>query len=338
MIHSLGTFALFQAQQGTEREIFSSSRGSSCRRQTHALHPKRNRPDKNLSQRVARALTIATVYFDSLAGISSVRYDGCMTLVQLVILAVVQGMAELLPVSSSAHVVVAEKLLGLDPSSPPMTLVLVMLHTGTMFAVIAYFWKAWRHTYFESEDHLRSFLMNAGWATFLTTIIGYPIILLIERTVGRNAGATQIEDLFGKLDIVGASLLATGAIIFLAGLKELRQPISINADSGRSQDLTIRQASWIGAIQGLCLPFRGFSRSGATISAGLLAGARRARTERFSFALAVILTPAVVVREVLRLIKASHQAASVGHPVNLHSVLLLALLGAVLAFLPAFSR
>ena len=57
-------------------------------------------------------------------------------IVQIIILAVVQGLAELLPVSSSAHVITAEKLMGLDPSSPPMTLLLVMLHTGTMFAVI----------------------------------------------------------------------------------------------------------------------------------------------------------------------------------------------------------
>jgi undecaprenyl-diphosphatase len=64
------------------------------------------------------------------------------------ILAAVQGFAELLPVSSSAHVVVTEKLLGLDPSSPPMTLLLAMLHIGTMFAVIVYFWKQWRETYF----------------------------------------------------------------------------------------------------------------------------------------------------------------------------------------------
>jgi undecaprenyl pyrophosphate phosphatase UppP len=55
-----------------------------------------------------------------------------MPLLYVLILAIVQGLAELLPVSSSAHVVVAEKLLGLDPSSPPMTLLLAMLHTGTM--------------------------------------------------------------------------------------------------------------------------------------------------------------------------------------------------------------
>ena len=61
-----------------------------------------------------------------------------------------QGLAELLPVSSSAHVVVAEKLMHLDPAAPQMTLLLVMLHTGTMFAVIAYFWKTWVNTYFSS--------------------------------------------------------------------------------------------------------------------------------------------------------------------------------------------
>jgi undecaprenyl-diphosphatase len=71
-----------------------------------------------------------------------------MSLLQVILLAVVQGLAELLPVSSSAHVVVAEKLMGLDPSSPQMTLLLVMLHTGTMFAVIAYFWKTWKNAYF----------------------------------------------------------------------------------------------------------------------------------------------------------------------------------------------
>ena len=53
------------------------------------------------------------------------------SLLQIVILALVQGVSELLPVSSSAHVILLESLMGLDPGSPPMTLLLVMLHTGT---------------------------------------------------------------------------------------------------------------------------------------------------------------------------------------------------------------
>src|ERR1700750_982619 len=95
-----------------------------------------------------------------------------MPILKVVVLAIVQGLAELLPVSSSAHVVVAEKLMGLDPSSPQMTLLLVMLHTGTMFAVIAYFWKQWKKTYFASGDMFKRFLIRAVWATILTVVIG----------------------------------------------------------------------------------------------------------------------------------------------------------------------
>src|SRR5271166_5833468 len=99
-----------------------------------------------------------------------------MTLMHIIILAVVQGFAELLPVSSSAHVVVAEKLMGLDPSSPPMTLLLVMLHTGTMFAVIVYFWKQWSKTYFESFEKFKRAAVLLILATLLTGIVGETII------------------------------------------------------------------------------------------------------------------------------------------------------------------
>src|SRR5580704_18135002 len=77
-----------------------------------------------------------------------------MSLLQIIILAIVQGLAELLPVSSSAHVVVAEKLIGMDPSSPEMTLLLVMLHTGTMVAVILYFWRQWLPSVLRQYAHL----------------------------------------------------------------------------------------------------------------------------------------------------------------------------------------
>src|SRR3989442_15712331 len=67
-----------------------------------------------------------------------------MNFLQLLVLAVIQGATELLPVSSSAHVIVAQRLLGLDPGAPEMTFLLVMLHTGTMGAVLVYFWPQWR--------------------------------------------------------------------------------------------------------------------------------------------------------------------------------------------------
>ena len=112
-----------------------------------------------------------------------------MSLLYILILAVVQGLAELLPVSSSAHVVVAEKLLGLNPSSPAMTLLLVMLHTGTMFAVIVYFWRQWRDVYFASFEAFKKIAWYLVLATFLTGVIGGAIIKIIEKTYFRGAPA-----------------------------------------------------------------------------------------------------------------------------------------------------
>jgi undecaprenyl-diphosphatase len=254
-----------------------------------------------------------------------------MPLLKVIVLAVVQGLAELLPVSSSAHVVVAEKLMHLDPSSPEMTLLLVMLHTGTMFAVIFYFWKQWKKTYFASSDAFKRFAIRAIWATALTGIIGYPLVKLIEKIAFRGASKAEIELLFGRLDLIAPALLAGGILILIAGLKERRsesEPAQLYGNS-----VTMRQAGWMGAIQGLCLPFRGFSRSGATISTGMLAGASKDRAERFSFALAVIITPAVIAKEALRLLKASHEAGATGVPIDLRGGVTTSLLGMVLAFL-----
>ncbi len=254
-----------------------------------------------------------------------------MPIFQVIILAIVQGLAELLPVSSSAHVVVAEKLLGLDPSSPPMTLLLVMLHTGTMFAVIVYFWSQWKRTYFSSSDAFKRFAIRAIWASILTAIIGYPIIKVIEKTAFAGATKGEIESLFGRLDLIAPALAAAGILILIAGLIEKRRMGVHEQVYGDS--VTMRQAGWIGAIQGLCLPFRGFSRSGATISVGMLTGASKDRAERFSFALAVILTPAAIGKEVLRLLKATHAAAASGTPIDLHNSIMMSLLGMVFAFL-----
>jgi len=261
-----------------------------------------------------------------------------MSLLKVLILAIVQGLAELLPVSSSAHVVVAEKLMGLDPSSPEMTLVLVMLHTGTMFAVIVYFWNQWKRSYFATADAFKRFAIRAIWATGLTGVIGYPLQKIVAKIAFPGAPKAQIEDLFGRLDLVAYALFAVGLLILWAGMKERNaEAVATNAydrSVTRSGDnVTFSQAGWMGAIQGLSLPFRGFSRSGSTISTGLLTGANRERAERFSFALAVILTPAVVGREALRLLKASHEATAAGMPINLHASLIASLLGMVFSFL-----
>jgi undecaprenyl-diphosphatase len=248
-----------------------------------------------------------------------------MSLLKIIILAVVQGLAELLPVSSSAHVVVAEKLLGLDPSSPAMTLLLVMLHTGTMFAVIVYFWPQWRRTYFQDGPAFKRFAALVITATAFTAVIGEVIIKVIEGTLARGAAHAEIEDLFSHLEFIAPALAAAGVLILIAGIFEKRNSSAIAA---QSKDPDMKQAGLIGAVQGLCLPFRGFSRSGATISTAMLLGVAKSRAEAFSFALAVVLTPPVVAREALRLI---HSRAATG-ATDLASVALQSLFGAVVAF------
>ena len=251
-----------------------------------------------------------------------------MSLLQVIVLAIVQGLAELLPVSSSAHVVVAEKLMGLDPSSPQMTLLLVMLHTGTMFAVIAYFWKTWKNAYFSSTEAFKRFAVLVLWATVLTGIVGEALKKIIEKTLFHGAPKAEIEELFSHLELIAPALAAAGVLILVAGLLEKRQQTSAASDS-----LTLSQAGWMGVVQGLALPFRGFSRSGSTISTGMLVGATKERAERFSFALAVILTPAVVGLEALRLQKASHAAQLAGAPIDLRASLVFSVLGMGFSFL-----
>jgi undecaprenyl-diphosphatase len=254
-----------------------------------------------------------------------------MSLLQVIVLAIVQGLAELLPVSSSAHVVVAEKLMGLDPSSPQMTLLLVMLHTGTMFAVIAYFWKTWKDAYFSSTDAFKRFAILVLWATVLTGIVGEALKKIIEKTLFHGAPKAEIEQLFSHLELIAPALAAAGILILIAGLLEKRQQTSATSDARDS--LTLSQACWMGVVQGLALPFRGFCRSGSTISTGMLVGATKERAERFSFALAVILTPAVVGLEALRLQKASHAAQLAGAPIDLRASLMFSVLGMGFSFL-----
>lgn len=248
-----------------------------------------------------------------------------MSIIQVIILAIVQGLAELLPVSSSAHVVIAEKLFGLDPSAPPMTLLLVMLHSGTMFAVIVYFWRQWRNTYFKSVPAFKAFAGRVVLATALTAGVGEFIIKIIETTVLRDVPNASIEDLFSHLEFIAPALAIAGLLILGSGLFERRNS---KKAPGESTGLTAKRASMIGIVQGFCLPFRGLSRSGATISTGMLLGVAKDEAEAFSFALAVVITPPVVGREVLRLLRSAHSTGGA----ELTSDAFLSAFGAVIAF------
>ncbi len=265
--------------------------------------------------------------------------------IKVLVLAIVQGAAELLPVSSSAHVILAQKLLGLNPSAPEQTFLLIMLHTGTMFAVLVYFWPRWKPLLFpqragavgqrswskpeneQGDDPYRTRSSTPGqstwfrhrflWMTLLATAVtgcGIGLILAIEKVTG-----DEVEQLFKRLDLIAAALAAVGVFILIAGFLEGR---------AKRTEIGVGTAVMIGLIQAMCLPFRGFSRSGATISMGLLCGVSRRMAEDFSFALAVLITPAAIGRYAYRLFKdKSFQSwEEVGH------LLLPGLVGMVFSF------
>ncbi|HZZ73794.1 MAG TPA: undecaprenyl-diphosphate phosphatase, partial [Pirellulales bacterium] len=177
-------------------------------------------------------------------------------ILEVLLLAIVQGAAELLPVSSSAHVAVVSRLIGLNKAGSPFewAFLLVMLHTGTMFAVLLYFWPRWKP--------LLKYLPMLLGATVATLALGGGLKFGIERFLLDHEHHQKIESLFQNLPLIAAALVVVGVFIIAAGYKEARSP-------GTIESLSWPHAILIGLVQAICLPFRGLSRSGSTISTGM---------------------------------------------------------------------
>ncbi len=247
------------------------------------------------------------------------------TLAQIIILAVIQGAAELLPVSSSAHVIVAEKLMRLDPASPEMMFLMIMLHTGTMVAVIAYFWKSWARSFFPSRDAAGRSVGRIALATAVTAAVALALKVLIEKVVLGGRPGAAVEDLASNLPLMAACLAVAGAVIVAAGLRSR----SAAPPEAPNSSVAVRPAVAIGAVHGLSLPFRGLSRSGTTISTGMLLGVPRRLSEEFSFALGVVITPPIIAREFQRLYR--FRAAG-GHAVPIGPLVTPGLVGMAFSF------
>jgi undecaprenyl-diphosphatase len=179
-----------------------------------------------------------------------------------------------------------------------------MLHTGTMGAVIGYFWNSWRVRYFASAAGCKNIAAQVIVATAMTAVVGFALLLLIERVMLKGSPHAEVETLFGNAWLIATGLATVGALIIVAGRR---------AATASANPIAARQSAWIGTIQGLCLPFRGFSRSGATISTALLLVVEQRKAEEFSFALAVVLTPPVIAREAWRLLKSPDGVHVVAH-------------------------
>lgn len=191
-----------------------------------------------------------------------------MSILEAIVLGIVQGLTEFIPVSSSAHLVLVPWWLGWDP--PPLAFDTV-LHLGTLLAVLAYFWRDWWDLAQAVLDKLRGRGDEAKWRLAIAIVIG-----TIPAAVIGYLFEGYFEAMFGQPALVAAMLLVTGFIlIFAEAWKRGGLPLA---------NIRISDATAIGFAQAVAI-IPGISRSGATIAAGLLRGLDRPAAARYSFLL-----------------------------------------------------
>ena len=220
-----------------------------------------------------------------------------MTALQAIILAIVQGITELFPISSLGHAVIMPKLLGwnVDQASDDFLPFLVVMHLGTAVALLLYFWRDW-------FDFLMAVVFRRGPRAAQESRLFWRVVVATIPAVILGAGLEHIlRKGFGAPKIAAAFLIANGIMLFVADRWRGRSERSI--DQLRWGDALV-----IGLWQCLAL-IPGFSRSGATMAGGYLAGLKHEDAARFSFLTA---TPVILGATVLEAPKLLHHHSSLG--------------------------
>lgn len=221
-----------------------------------------------------------------------------MEFISILVLAVLQGIAEFLPISSSGHLVVAAHLFDLQESSNDINIV---LHVGTLASIVVFYWRQiWRLL---AEDRRVIPLLMVG--SIPAAAVGFVI-------------KVYYEDLLNSLPLAGAMFPITGLV--LLGLAAKRK-------DGKTAytDMTYTTAFCIGLFQAVAL-LPGLSRSGLTIAGALFCGLKRESAATFSFLLAI---PAILGASLLEVIKVYKQPPT---DINFASLGI----GAVVAFIVGY--
>ena len=185
-----------------------------------------------------------------------------MNLIKAIILGMVQGLTEFLPVSSSGHLVIFQRIFGIETTGVTFE---VLLHFGTLLAVLWVFWPDFVNLLkFPRDAVQRRFLLMLILGCIPTALIGFLL-------------GDFIESIFHSLPLTGVALLITGGFLKLLTL----------LPEGRKEISTMQpgDALWVGLLQGIAI-IPGISRSGSTITAALWRGLDRATAVRYSFMLA----------------------------------------------------
>ncbi len=203
-----------------------------------------------------------------------------MDLIQSILMGIVQGLSEFLPISSSAHLVFTSnfykvfKGIEIVQESNQEVFLDIMLHLGTLIAVLIFFrkeiWQILKALYFGLKNKDYS---SKDFKTGIYIILGTVITVLIAFPMNEVA-----EFLVFKPAIVGGLLIGTGILLLFSEFWAKRH--------GKNADVTLKSSILIAIAQGLAaLP--GFSRSGLTIATGLLTGSDRTTAAKYSFLLSI---------------------------------------------------
>src|SRR3954471_15048997 len=217
---------------------------------------------------------------------------------QAIVLGLIQGAAELFPVSSLGHSVIAPKLLGWDihQSDDYFLAFLVATHLATALVLLGFFWRDWVRIVRGLGRSLREREIGAddvdaklGWLLVVGTIPAGILGLLLE---------SKLKHLFASATSASFFLMLNGLLLYGAELLRRRAPQVDEDDDARiAKQVTWRNAFFVGAAQAIAL-IPGFSRSGATMGGGLLVGLSNKDAARFAFLLA---TPIIGAAALLKL-------------------------------------
>jgi undecaprenyl-diphosphatase len=198
-----------------------------------------------------------------------------LDLLYAIILGIVEGVTEFLPVSSTGHLVLCQEWMGLDLKNDPFWRTFaVFIQIGAILAVVVYFRDRIRALLrtFPAKGETQPRRLHPVWLIVIASLPVFVIGFLAQR---------YVEEHLGSPLVIASALGIGGALMILIEL--LRGPVRTR----RMEDMTVGQALFIGFAQVLAAVFPGTSRSAATIMGGLLAGLARDAAAEFSFFLAI---------------------------------------------------
>ena len=227
-----------------------------------------------------------------------------MTYLHALLIAVLQGATELFPVSSLGHAVIVPALLGwhFDQHAPVFLPFLVLLHLGTAAALLGYFWRDWWALGLGVLG-----LSGADRGRESRHIFFLLVVATIPAVIAGGLLEHQVRRLF-EAPITACYFLAANGLLLIAG-EHLRRRVIAGAPVRPLATLTVMDALVIGLWQCLAL-LPGLSRSGATITGGLLRGIDHAASAHFSFLIALPVILGATVLEVPKLLHASVPAGT----------------------------